>query len=103
MGFMGNNPYNLITRRIRFTDFTLRREHIKREHKKEEKRKSNTEYLSKIVQLRYYELKVALCYMMYIFNIIEIEELSIGDDDDPMIWTQYLEEQYLETYYCSMY
>lgn len=41
--------------------------------------------------------------MMYIFNIIEIEELSIGDDDNPMIWTQYLEEQYLETYYCSMY
>ena len=103
MGFMGNNPYNLITRRIRFTDFTLRREHIKREHKKEEKRKFNTEYLSKIVQLRYYELKVALCYMMYIFNIIEIEELSIGDDGNPMIWTRYLEEQYLETYYCSMY
>ena len=41
--------------------------------------------------------------MMYIFNIIEIEELSIGDDGNPMIWTQYLEEQYLETYYCSMY
>lgn len=87
---MGNNPYNLITRRIRFTDFTLRREHIKREHKKE-KRKFNTEYLLKIVQLRYYELKVTLCYMMYIFNIIEIEELSIGDDDNPMIWTQYLD------------
>lgn len=88
MGFMGNNPYNLITRRIRFTDFTLRREHIKREHKKEEKRKFNTEYLSKIVQLRYYELKVALCYMMYIFNIIQIEELSTGDDGNSMIWTQ---------------
>lgn len=38
MGFMGNNPYNLITRRIRFTDFTLRREHIKREQKRGEKK-----------------------------------------------------------------
>lgn len=41
--------------------------------------------------------------MMYIFNIIQIEELSTGDDGNSVIWTQYLEEQYLETYYCGMY